>query len=330
MNSASGKDKPHGARKLKQAMAVLRAMGYGPRQSNETAGYVLLAMLDLGPRDPWRKACAILRGITPIIDFIAAQYRVRYAPNTRETIRDEAVKYFVEEGLLVKNPDDPARPTTSGKTVYRIEATALDLCRTHGTDTWSDSLGKYLAAKHDIKRDLHRARDMTRIPVRLPSGREITLSPGGQNPLIKAFIEDFCTRFVPGGVVLYVGDAENKFQHFEAAYFARLGVRIDTAAKMPDVVIHDPQRDWLVIGEAVTSAGVVDGKRRRELKDLFSGFRNGLVFVTAFETRQAMGRFLGQISWETEVWMADTPDHVVHFNGERFLGPYPDTVKTTP
>ena len=105
-----------------------------------------------------------------------------------------------------------------------------------------------------------------------------------------------------------------------------LGVVIDSAAKMPDVVVHDPKREWLVIGEAVTSAGVVDGKRRRELKDLFAGFRSGLVFVTAFETRDAMGRFLSQISWETEVWIAEDPDHVVHFNGERFLGPYPDTV----
>ncbi|MFH0907855.1 MAG: BsuBI/PstI family type II restriction endonuclease [bacterium] len=84
-----------------------------------------------------------------------------------------------------------------------------------------------------------------------------------------------------------------------------------------------------MIGEAVTSAGVVDGKRRRELKDLFSGFRSGLVFVTVFETRDVMGRFLSQISWETEVWIAEDPDHVVHFDGERFLGPYPDTIQSS-
>ena len=101
---------------------------------------------------------------------------------------------------------------------------------------------------------------------------------------------------------------------------------IDSATKMPNVGIHDAKREWLVIGEAVMSAGVVDGRRRRELKGLFAGFRSGLVFVTAFETRDAMGRFLSQISWETEVWIAEDPDHVVHFNGERFLGPYPDTV----
>ncbi|MCC7519217.1 MAG: restriction endonuclease [Verrucomicrobiae bacterium] len=326
MSPTAGKSKPRGARKLKEATAILRAMGFGPRQSNEVAGYVLLAMLDLGPYDPWANAQSPLRGITPIIDFVADKYRTRYAPNTRETIRDEAVKYFVEEGLLTKNPDEPSRPTNSGKTVYQIEPTALILCRAFKTDAWSTVLQRYLAEKDVIKRELQRARDIARIPVRLPTGKEISLSPGGQNPLIKAFIEQFCTRFVPDGVVLYVGDAENKFQHFETEYFARVGVHIDSAAKMPDVVVHDPKRGWLVIGEAVTSAGVVDGKRRRELKELFAGFRTGLVFVTAFEDRDAMGRFLSQISWETEVWIAEDPDHVVHFNGERFLGPYPDTM----
>ncbi|MBI3986622.1 MAG: restriction endonuclease [Lentisphaerae bacterium] len=326
MSPTSGKGKPLGARKLKEAMAILRAMGFGPKQSNEVAGYVLLALLDLGPYDAWDVAREPLRGITPIIDFVANNYRLRYAPNTRETIRDEAVKYFVEEGLLVKNPNDPSRPTNSGKTVYQIEHRALRLCRSFKSDAWAAALKRFLDTKEEIKRELQRARTIARIPVHLPEGGEITLSPGGQNPLIKAFIEDFCTRFVPGGVVLYVGDAENKFHHFETDYLKRIGVVIDSAAKMPDVVIYDPKRQWLVIGEAVTSAGVVDGKRRRELKHLFAGFRSGLVFVTAFETRAAMGRFLSQISWETEVWIAEDPDHVVHFNGERFLGPYPDTV----
>jgi len=326
MSPASGRPKPRTTRKHKDAMTILRAMGFGPRQSNEVAGYVLLAMLDLGPRTDWADAADPLRGITPIIDFVAMKYRLRYAPNTRETIRDEAVKYFVEEGLLVKNPDNPARPTNSGKTVYQIEQTALRLCRLFKTAQWDSALKRYLTARDEIKRELQRAREMARIPVLLPGGGKITLSPGGQNPLIKAFIEEFCPRYVPGGTVLYVGDAENKFQHYEADYFKRIGIAIDSAAKMPDIVVHDAKREWLVIGEAVTSDGVVDGKRRRVLKELFAGFRSGLVFVTAFATRADMGRFLSKISWETEVWIAENPAHVVHFNGERFLGPYPDTI----
>jgi hypothetical protein len=329
MSPSIGKSGPRGARKLKEAITILRKLGFGPKQSNELAGYVFLALLDLGPTHRWDAARDPLRGITPIINFVGRKYGLQYAPNTRETVRDEAMKYFVDEGLAVRNPDDPGRPTNSGKTVYQIEPLALKLCQAFKSDAWDALLKAYLASREEIKHDLRRARALVRVPVRLPSGEEISLSPGGQNPLIKGFIEHFCERFIPGGIVLYVGDTENKFQHYDAEYLKRLGVEIDSAAKMPDIVIHDPSRRWLVIAEAVTSAGVVDGKRRRELKALFAGFKTGLVFVTAFEDRAAMGRFLGQISWETEVWIADNPDHVIHFNGERFLGPYPDTMPTT-
>ena len=98
---------------------------------------------------------------------------------------------------------------------------------------------------------------------------------------------------------------------------------------MPDVIAHDTKRKWLVLVEAVTSVGAVDSKRRKELKELFKGCKAGLVFVTAFETRRAMQGFLPLISWETEVWVAEDPDHLIHFDGERFLGPYPDVLGTS-
>jgi hypothetical protein len=165
--------------------------------------------------------------------------------------------------------------------------------------------------------------------VKLPSGETVTLSPGGQNPLIKAVIEEFCPRFVAGGTVVYIGDAEDKFLHLDATYLEGLGVMIAPSAKMPDIVVHDTSRNWLVLIEAVSTAGPVDGKRRKELKELFQRCRAGLVFVTAFETRAVMQSFLSQISWETEVWIAANPDHLIHFNGERFLGPYPDVLGTS-
>jgi hypothetical protein len=143
---------------------------------------------------------------------------------------------------------------------------------------------------------------------------------------MKAVIERFCPAFAPGGVVLYIGDTENKFVHLETAGLTKLGVTLDSAAKIPDVIVHDTKRNWLLLIEAVTSAGPADGKRRKELKDLFSGCKAGLVFVTAFETRRTMQTFLSHIAWESEVWIAEDPDHMIHFNGERFLGLYPDVM----
>lgn len=310
--------------KLREAMDALASLGFGPRQSNEVAGYTLLALLDLKAGDSWEDAKNPLRGITPIIDFVASEYRQRYAPNTRETIRDEAVKYFVESGMVLRNPDNPGRPTNSGNTVYQIEPTALDLFRSYGTLTWSAGLKTYLSSGAKIRNEIQRERILARLPVKMPTGETVGLSPGGQNPLIKAIIEDFCCRFIRGAIVAYIGDTENKFKHLHADYLAKLGVKIEAAAKMPDVVAHDTERNWLLLIEAVTSAGPVDGKRRSELKALFRQSSAGLVFVSAFESRKTMQAFLPYISWETEVWVAEDPDHIIHFNGERFLGPYPD------
>ncbi len=312
--------------KLHGAQDILKQLNFGKRQSNEVAGYVLLALTDLTQGKTWEEVSSPLRGITPIIDFIHANYGVKYAPNTRETIRDEAVKHFVEAGVLIRNPDNPKRPTNSGNTVYQIEPSALKLIRCYGTLEWAVRLNEYLASCEHIRRELARSRKLAQVPVTLPSGRKVRLSPGGQNPLIKAIAEEFCPRFIPGGIVAYIGDAENKFRFLDDKYLKRLGVTFDSAAKMPDVVIHDPKRNWLLLIEAVTSAGPVDGKRRRELKELFSGFKTGLVFVTAFANRTDMARFLASISWETEVWVSDDPEHIIHFNGVRFLGPYDDTI----
>jgi hypothetical protein len=108
---------------------------------------------------------------------------------------------------------------------------------------------------------------------------------------------------------------------FDEEGFRKLGVTVEAHGKMPDVVIHFKKKDWLVVIEAVTSHGPIDPKRQAELKTLFASYKNRLVFVTAFLTRKDLTKFLGQISWETEVWVADSPDHLIHFNGQRFLGP---------
>lgn len=324
----SPKKIPGKTAQIQAAQAILQSLGFGVRQSNEMAALVLLALTNLKPRQLWQEASAPLCGITPIIAFISRHYGISYAPNTRETIRDEAVKFFTESGLLLRNPDQPDRPTNSGKTVYKIEPTALALLQSHGSDFWPKQLAAYLKQGASIRAEIHRERSLTRVPVTLPDGRTLSLSAGGQNPLIKAIVEEFCPRFTPGAVVAYLGDTETKFLHFDSDYLAKLGVTLDSAAKMPDVVIHDHKRNWLILIEAVTSAGPVDGKRRMELKKLFNKSSAGLVFVTAFETRRAMQSFVSQISWESEVWIADAPDHLIHFNGERFLGPYPDAMPT--
>ena len=169
-----------------------------------------------------------------------------------------------------------------------------------------------------------RDRALPRVPIQLSNGDDVTPFLGDQHPLIKQIVEALCPRFAPGGLLLYLGDTATKFKHLEADALQVMGIRLDPSAKMPDVVVHDAKRNWLILIEAVATGGVIDGKRRNELKQLFKNSKAGLVFVTAFDSRRTMQSALSQISWETEVWVADAPDHLIHFNGERFLGPYPD------
>lgn len=225
-------------------------------------------------------------------------------------------------GLVVANPDNPRRPVNSPDNRYQVAPTLLRLARAYASPAWNDTLAAFLKTENVLRRLQPREREMGMIPVRLPDGRELRLTAGGQNELVKKIVEEFCPRFTPGGIVIYVGDTGDKKRHIEDGYLERLGVKIEEHGKIPDLVIHLEQKNWLVLIEAVTSHGPIGLKRHNELKELFGTARAGLVFVTAFLSRRAMTRYLAHIAWETEVWVAEAPSHIIHFNGERFLGPY--------
>ena len=312
------------ARKIDEALIVLDALGLPRQQLNERSALTLLSLLGLKPGDTWDKASDPLMGITPMMEFFVEHYAKKYAPNTRETVRRQTVHQFIQAALIVPNPDKPSRPTNSPKAVYQIEPSALKLLREFGKPGWKKRLSEYLLTTQTLKKRYARERDKRRIPVTLAAGQEIRLSPGGQNVLVKKIIDDFCQLFTPGGQIIYVGDTQTKWAYFDPDALDALGVEIEEHGKMPDVVVHHVEKNWLVLIEAVTSHGPVNPKRRQELKELFAGSKVGLVFVTAFLERRTMMKYLDDISWETEVWIAESPTHLIHFNGERFLGPYED------
>lgn len=308
--------------KIREALKVLETLGFPRQQLNERSALTLLSLLCLRPQDKWNKASAPLVGITPMMDFFATHYGKRYAPNTRETVRRQTIHQFVQAALVLLNPDKPSRPTNSPKAVYQIDPSALKLLRDFGTSSWDKHLHRYLESVETLKQLYAREREMRRIPVNLADGKKIRLSPGGQNVLIKKVIDDFCQLFTPGGQVIYVGDTQRKWAYFDSNSLEALGVKIEYHGKMPDVVIHYTKNNWLVLIEAVTSHGPMNPKRRQELEHLFRDSKAGLVYVTTFLDRKTMIKYLDDISWGTEVWVAESLTHLIHFNGERFLGPY--------
>ncbi len=307
---------------LEEAQQAIISLGLPRAQQNERSALCLLAILNLVPGKEWAEASNPLIGITPIMDWAREHYQKDYAPNTRETIRRQTMHQFVAAGVAMYNPDDPGRPVNSPKAVYQIEPAALALLRTFSTADWHNNLTTYLAERDTLTARYAKEREQNRIPVQIAPGKAITLSPGDHSELIRAIIEDFGARYVPGGTLIYAGDTGDKMGYFDAVLLSELGVKIDSHGKMPDVVLYCPKRHWLLLVESVTSHGPVDGKRHAELAKLFANSKAGLVYVTAFPTRALMGRYLGEIAWETEVWVADAPSHLIHFNGIRFLGPY--------
>ena len=319
----SGGDDPVAVkRRVKAAEGVLKAMGAPRAQCNERSALTLLGLLDLAPLTPWADAKAPLRGVTELMDWMAENYGKQYAPNTRETIRRFTLHQLIEMGMVAPNPDDPSRPPNSPRTVYQIERPVLGLLRSFETEAWDRGLAAYLVSMEGVNRLRDAQRRTEFIAVNLPDGQSLELTAGGQNVLVKEIIEQFAPRFTPDGYLIYVGDTAEKHLLYDDEYLHDLGVEIDPHGKMPDVVIHHVERNWLILIEAVTSHGPVNVLRHNQLKDLFAGSTAGLVFVTTFLNRATMRTYLPEIAWETEVWVADAPEHLIHFNGERFLGPY--------
>jgi hypothetical protein len=307
---------------LGSALGLLKQLGLPKEQQNERSALCLLALLDLRPGKGWKDASNPLLGITPMMDWIRLHYKKAYAPNSRETFRRSTMHQFVSAGIAVYNPDKLDRPVNSPHAVYQTDETTLQLLREFGSSAWESLWKEYAAHRPSLASAYARARESVMVAVKLKEGHPLSLTPGPHSELIREVIEVFGSIFVRHALLIYAGDTGSKWGYFDIAALSRLGVEVDAHGKMPDVVMLDQARNWLVLVEAVTSHGPVDGKRHAELRTLFALSTAGIVYVTAFPTRLLMGKYLPQIAWETEVWVSEAPTHLIHFKGERFLGPY--------
>ncbi len=309
-------------KRIEEALSILIDLGMPRAQRNDRSALCLLAILNLTPDKSWSDAKNPLIGITPIMDWARKHYDKDYAPNTRETVRRQTMHQFIQGAIALYNPDKPDRPVNSPHAVYQIEPNCLQVVRAFGTDNYKKYLAAFLAERETLAAQHAKHREMKMVPLLLADGQEVKLSPGEHSELIRAIWVEFGPRFVPGGKLVYAGDTGDKWGYFDQALLESLGIKVDNHGKMPDVVIYYPDKNWLILAEAVTSHGPVDAKRHQELSELFNNCTAGLVFVSAFPDRKTCTKYLEAISWETEVWVADNPTHLIHFNGSRFLGPY--------
>ena len=309
--------------KITEAQEILKALGLPAAQQNEMSALTLLALCSIKEDTPWADAIRTSQRITKeIMAFVNENYKADapYAPNTRETFRRQVLHQFIQAGVANYNPDDPTLPVNSPKAHYAITQEALEVAQSYGTKNW-DSRTQQFAVEYEILRDRYAAeRDMHRIPLVI-EGNEYYLSPGAHNEVQAAVVEEFAPRFAPGGKLLYIGDTEDKDLYVNPAGLEALNLPITEHSKLPDIVISDDKREWLFLVEVVTSHGPVSAKRVVELDEFTKDCPYGIVYVTAFPNAKEFKKHVDDIAWETEVWLSDTPDHMIHFNGDRFIGP---------
>lgn len=309
--------------KLEEAKQILQAFGLPKQQQNDRCAYTLLALLDIKEGNEWREATNNPLGIHEIMVYMAEHYGKIYAENSRETIRKETIHQFMQAVIAERNVDEGKRATNSPNYRYCITKEALTVCQAFNTAVWERELNEFKAVHSTLQEKYTVKREMVMIPVTI-NGVELQFSPGKHNELQKAIVEEFAPRFAPASEVLYVGDTEKKDLVKNRERLAELGIIITDHDKLPDVVLYLREKNWLFLIEAVTSVGPVSPKRQHELQEMLVTCKCGLIYVTAFlnmGSKDGYKKFAEEIAWETEVWIADMPNHMIHLNGDRFLGP---------
>lgn len=310
--------------KIEEAIAILKALGLPKAQQNERSALTLLALADLKNDALWSESKKRSIRIHDILIFIQEYYGKQYAENTRETIRRQTLHQFEQAGIVNRNPDDPFRPTNSPNTVYTISDDALEVIRKYGTLDWESAIQEFVKNKGKLIEKYEKRKNKYLIPVDLPDGTSVNFSPGKHNELQAKIIKEFRRRFCPNTKVLYVGDAARKMLYINEKLLKELKIPITKHDKLPDVVLYDKNKHHIFLIEAVTAHGPLSPKRQIELEEVLKSCKAVRIYVSAFPDFREFKRHIDNVAWETEVWIENNPDHMIHFNGPKFFTAYSD------
>ncbi len=302
--------------KIEEAREFLKAVGMPKAQLTDICCYVILAMAGMKPDMFWSEASNEWIRIHDIIQFVNTFYGVTYAENSRETFRKQALHRFRTAALI----EDNGKATNSPNYRYRLTEETVQVLRTMQTPDWETSVKRF-THYHEKLIDIYASKKkMTMMPVNI-NGKDFKFSAGKHNELQKAIIEEFAPRFAPHSECLYVGDTIEKDLVKNVEKLQELGFEITLHDKMPDVVLYREDKNWIYFVESVTSVGPMDPKRILEITEMTKDITAGKIFVTAFLDFKTYKRFAEELAWETEVWIAELPEHMIHLNGDRFMGP---------
>lgn len=302
--------------KLETIKKLLADVGMPDKQQSDLCALTMLGLANLKVDDSFKKASNDWIRIHDVIQFINENYGVTYAENSRETFRKQAMHHFRNAALI----EDNGKATNSPNYRYRITSDFLNVLKSIGTKKENLSLQNFLSVHEKLVDTYASKKTMPMMPVKI-NNVDYVLSPGSHNQLQKAILEEFAPRFAPNSECLYVGDTTNKDLVKNVDKLSELGFEITLHDKMPDVVLYRADKNWLYFIEAVDSVGPMSPERVIDIQRKTKNVNCGKIFVTAFLDFKKYKRFSEQLAWETEVWIAEMPDHMIHLNGDKFLGP---------
>ena len=302
--------------KLEEAKDILNQLKVPQKQQSDLCGYVILAMADIKKDDKWVNATNKWIRIHDVMRYIREFYEVSYAENSRETFRKQAMHHFRNAAFI----EDNGKATNSPNYRYRLTDEMLSVVKSYQSVKWENERDNFLNSHNNLI-DIYRSKKaMQKMPVKI-NGSDFSFSPGKHNHLQKLIIEEFAPRFAENSECLYVGDTIQKDLVKNEERLKELGFEITLHDKMPDVVLYSEDKHWIYFIESVTSVGAMEPKRIKEIKEMTQQVSAGKIYVTAFLDFKTFKKFSESLAWETEVWIADMPDHMIHLNGDRFLGP---------
>lgn len=256
-----------------------------------------------------------------IIKFENSHYSENISSGSYDDIRRKDLKLLVDEGFVVNSSVLDLSATNNPNRGYTLSAPFANLIKVYGTSKWEKQLAYFVDVHQKAKEELERKRAMERIPVTLPSGVTLELSTGEHNLLQKKIVEDFLSLFGMGAEVLYIGDSTDKYLHRDTEALQQLHITLEHGT-LPDIVAYSREKNLLFFIEAYHSSNPMNSERVNTLKQLVVDSGANVVFVTAFLNKQEGLKHLKEIAWETEVWFANVPEHMIHLNGCKFLKVY--------
>ena len=309
--------------KIEIAKDLLEKIGMPTAQQSTLCCLTLLAMANVKKDGTFQDATNDWIRIHDVISFIDKEYGVIYAENSRESFRKQAMHHFRTAAII----EDNGKATNSPNYRYRLTGEFLRVVQSikepDGTSVCEDDdfeIQSFINRHQSLKDIYASKKQMQKMPVKI-NNQDFTFSPGKHNQLQKAIIEEFAPRFAPNSECLYVGDTTEKDLVKNVKKLKELGFEITLHDKMPDVVLYREDKNWIYFVESVTSVGPMDPKRIVEIGQMTGKVSAGMIFVTAFLDFKTFKKFSESLAWETEVWIADMPDHMIHLNGDKFLGP---------